>query len=102
MDNLKLLYDFSQRSPGYGGMLFPLLFVFIGTGIFLYHKSVVDKNAKSSFGINKRKYGMFLGILFSFFSILTSAFIISSHISEYNKTKAIYRNRSYKTVQGFN
>ena len=82
MDNLKLIYDFSQRSPGYGGMLFPLLFVFIGIGIFLYQKNVVDKNTISSFGISKRKFGMFFGLLFSSFAILVSAFTISSHISD--------------------
>jgi hypothetical protein len=100
MDNLKLIYDFSQHSPGYGVMLFPLLFVFIGIGIFLYNKNVVDKKAISSFGINKRKLGMFFGLLFSSFTILVSALTISSHISEYTKTKNVYQNKSYQTVQG--
>ncbi len=100
MDNLKLIYDFSQRSPGFGVMLFPLLFVFIGIGIFLYNKNIVDKNAKSSFGISKRKFGMFFGLLFLSFTILVSTLTISSHISEYGKTIDVYKNKSYKTVQG--
>jgi hypothetical protein len=100
MDNFKLIYKFSERSPDYGIMLFLLIFVFIGIGIFLYHKNVVDKNAKTTLGTNKRKSGMFFGIIFSSFAILVSAFVIPSQFSTYNKTNRIYQYKLYQTVQG--
>jgi hypothetical protein len=100
MENLKLIYDFSDHSPSYGTMIFPLLFVLIGIAIFFYHKNQVDKNAISKFGINRRKYGMFFGILFSSFATLISAVVIPSHLSEYSKTKRIFKDKQYQTVQG--
>jgi len=100
MEDLKLIYDASEQSPRFGTLMFPLLFVAIGLAIFFYHKKIVDKTAKSSFGINKRKYGMFFGILFASFAALISAFVIPSQIAEYRQTKRIFTNKNYKIVEG--
>jgi hypothetical protein len=100
MQDLRLIYDISSQTPRFGGMMFPLLFVAIGLSIFFYHKKIADKTAKSSFGIDKRKYGMFFGILFASFAGLISAFVIPSQIAEYQQTKRIFNNKNYKTVEG--
>jgi hypothetical protein len=100
MRDLKIIYDASEQSLRFGTILFPLLFVAIRLAVFFYHKKAVDKSAKSSFGINKRKYGMFFGILFTSFAVLISAFIIPYQITEYRQTRRIFTNKSYQIVEG--
>ena len=100
MQDLRLIYYISSQTPRFGAMMFPILFVAIGLAIFFYNKKIADKTAKSSFGIDKRKYGMLFGILFAFFAALISAFVIPSQIAEYRQTKRIFTNKNYQIVEG--
>lgn len=100
MQDLKLIYDVSEKTLRLGTIMFPLIFMLIGIAIFFCHKKVVDKTAKSHFGINKRKFEMFFGILFASFAALISALIISFQIAEYRQTKCTFSNKEYITIEG--
>lgn len=100
MNNLHLVYDFADQLPRVHIMLVPLLFVTIGIGTFIFHKRYVDPNSTSMFGINKRDYGMFFGILFTLISGVMSLFIVPIMVNEYFHTRTIYNNNQYTTIEG--
>ena len=100
MPDLRLVYDFGNRFPRIGIIIFPLLFILIGLVIFYYHKKFVKKNNNSNFGINKRTFGIVFGILFASFATLFSAFTITSNLNEYYRTKEVYDTKNYKVVEG--
>jgi hypothetical protein len=100
MQDLKLIYDFTEQSPRFSIIMLPLLFIAIGLAIFFFSKIKVDKAATSSFAINKRQYGKFFGLVFASFAALISAFVIPSQIAEYRNTKTIFTTKNYKIVEG--
>jgi hypothetical protein len=100
MEELRLIYDFTQRSPRIGIMILLLLLVLVGIAIFLYSKNIVNKSATSTFGVNKRKQGMFVAILFILFGGLIFTIEIQNNLIEYWKTSKIYTGKTYNIVQG--
>ncbi len=100
MEYNHLVYDFAGRLPRFGFILIPLLFVAVGIGIYIYNKKFVDGNATSTFGINKRKYGMVFGVIFATIAVIISIILIPSMFGEYIKTKNIYNNKQYQIVAG--
>ena len=100
MQHYHMVYDFANRLPRFGFMLFPLIFVAVGLGIYFYHKKFVDNRATSTFGISKRKYGMVFGIIFASFAGLISIFLIPSMLGEYLKTKSVYDKKQYQLIEG--
>jgi hypothetical protein len=100
MQYSRLVYDFADALPRIGFMLLPLLFVAIGLGIYFYHKKIVDNSATTTFGINKKKYGMVFGIICVSFSGFISVLFIVSMSAEYMRTKYIYDEKQYNTVEG--
>jgi len=94
MEELKLIYDFTQRSPRIGIMILPLLVVLVGIAIFLYSKKIVNKSATSIFGVNKRRQGIFVAILFILFGGLIFIIEIQNNLNEYWKTITIYTGKT--------
>jgi len=95
-----LVYDFSDRLPRFGSMLFPLVFVVVGIGTYFYHKKFVDNNSTMTFGIKERRYGMVFGIIFSSVGGLISVIVIPSMLNEYSKTRSVYDKKQYQTIEG--
>jgi hypothetical protein len=100
MQYAHVIYDFADQLPRFGFMLMPLLFVAVGIGVHIYHKKFADSSGTSSFGMNKRKYGVVFGIIIASFAGLLSIIIISSMLGDYFKTKSVYDNKLYQTTEG--
>lgn len=100
MQYTHIIYDFADRLPRFGSMLTPLLFVVVGIGFYIYHKKFVECSTTSSSGIDKRKYGMVSGIIFASLGGLISIVLIPSMLGEYFKTKSVYDNKQYQTIEG--
>jgi hypothetical protein len=101
MRKLHTVYDFhNERLIPYFS-IFPLFFVALGIIIFLYNKYRSHSDEVNSWGINKRKFGMYFGLGFSLFALSLSAAIVSSRTGAYNTTKDLFDQKGNKTVEGF-
>ena len=91
----EVLYDFANEALPIKPMIFmPLLFVFIGVGIIMYHIKQKDMNKM------KRTYGIIFGSIAGSFALVVSILVIPSHFIDYYKTKDIYYNKEYKVIEG--
>jgi len=75
-------------------ILMPLLFIIIGLGVSLFN---IKYNKSTS---SKKQFTIVFGFIFSAFGLLISLLTIPSSISSQQKTKEIFENKEYKTVEG--
>ena len=94
------IYDFSDRLPRIGVLLFPLIFVAAGLILFYYNLKIANKSEELWIGINKRKYNMVFGLLFATIGLMIFIFVLSYNMKEYSKTKKVYDEKQYKIVEG--
>jgi hypothetical protein len=100
MKYFHLVYDFADRAPNFSFMFAPLLFVAAGIGVYFYYRKFAGRGSVSTIDATKRKQRMLFGIIFASFAGLISIFVISSMLNNYFKTKTIYDNKQYQTVEG--
>jgi len=100
MLHLKLIYDFADRFPRIGVMLFPLILVAIGLCIFFYNKNIVAKGQASKREINRAKYGKLFGVIFTSITGVIVVFGVVFNLVEYFKTKKVYDNKKYQMIEG--
>ncbi len=100
MQDLKLIYDFADRFPRIGVMLFPLIFVAIGLIIFYSNKNIKSDDISPKNNIHDKKYKRVFGIFFASISGLIAILIIVTNLHEYFKTRNIYDHKQYQIVEG--
>lgn len=74
--------------------LMPVAFIIVGLGISWFN---IKYNKSTS---SKKQFTIVFGFIFSAFGLLISLMTIPSSISSQQKTKEIFENKEYKTVEG--
>ena len=74
--------------------LMPLLFVIVGLGISFFN---IKYNKSTS---SKKKFTIVFGFIFSGIGLVISLLTIPSSIASQQRTKEIFENKEYKTVEG--
>lgn len=100
MEYPNLVYDFAGRLPRWEPILFPLVFVAAGIGVYFYCRKYMDPKKVDLFGINKRKHGLVFGSVFASLAGLVWIVITFFTLKEYFNTKKIYVQRSFSIVEG--
>ena len=100
MHQLHTVYDCHTESIIPLFAFFPLIFVIIGLGIFLYNTFYADRNEINKYGVNKRKFAMFFGLGFALFALSMSAAIIASKAGSRQTSIDLYNSKNRKTVEG--
>lgn len=96
------VYDFATQWPKVGLMLYPLLFVAVGIGLYRKAQREADETLVPFLGtsISKRQQGMWGGIFAASFAGLLSLFAIPAMVAEYTQTREVYAQKRYKLLQG--
>lgn len=100
MHNLHTVYDCHTESVIPSFAFFPLIFVIIGLGVFLYNTFYADRSEINKWGINKRKFAMLFGIGFALFALMLSAAAIASKAGARRTSVALFNSKNRKTVEG--
>ncbi len=100
MHQLHTAYDCRTESIVPSIAYFPLIFAFIGLGVFLYNTFNGDRQEINKWGISKRKYGMLFGIFFCLFALMMSAAVVSSKAGSHQTAVALFNSKKRKTVEG--
>ncbi len=96
----QIVYDFADRQPSYFVMLFPLIFVVMSMGAFLFYRYGMKSPATMVIDPRKRTIGMYVYAALTLFTAIVSSGMIYQTIHSYDVTKTVYESGQYRIAEG--